>query len=98
LAGAEGSQVTVVDVPQYSYAWRSVQGVPVVEESCALRRSSSAASASGADREQHLARMSWSERASALCHQLPVTDLVRVEASEALLLSASADGVIKAWR
>jgi hypothetical protein len=92
--GGEGGQASLVDVPQFSYALRSVQGVPVLEESCLLQRSSSAA----ADREQHLARVGWSERAAALCHQLAVTDLARAEASEPLLLSAGADGVIKAWR
>ncbi|KAI3438322.1 hypothetical protein D9Q98_000756 [Chlorella vulgaris] len=97
-AAAEGSQVTMVDVPQYSYAYRSVQGVPVVEESCTLQRSSCNAATSGPDREQHQARMAWTERAAALCHQLAVTDLLRVEATEPLLLSAGADGVIKAWR
>lgn len=98
LAGGEGSQVSLVDVPQYTYASCSVHGVPVVEESCTLQRSSSGAAASGGDREQHLARVGWAERAAALCHQLAVTDLLRVEASEPLLLSAAADGVIKAWR
>ena len=90
----EGGAATVVDVPQYSYATRSVQGVPVLEECCTLQRSSSAT----ADREAHLARQGWSERAAALCHQLAVTDLARVEASEPLLLSAGADGCVKAWR
>lgn len=100
-AAAEGSPVvTHVDVPHYSYAARSVQGVPVLEEACALQRSSVQLSAgiSFAEWEQHLAKQGWAERAAALCHQLPVTDLARVEAGEPLLLSASADGVVKAWR
>ena len=94
-AGSEGSPAALVDVPVYSYAQRVVQGgVVVVEEHCALQRSSSAL-----DREQYLARAGWAERAAALCHQLGVTDLARAEAGgEALLLSAGADGVVKAWR
>ncbi|KAL4452504.1 hypothetical protein ABPG75_008166 [Micractinium tetrahymenae] len=101
IATAEaGSQATPVDVPAYSYAARSIAGVPVLEESCTLQRSSSAAASSAAEREAHLARMAWAERAAALCHALAVTDLARVEAQsgEPLLLSAGADGVIKAWR
>ena len=89
-AGGEGG---AVDVPQYAYAARSVQGVPVLEESCTLQRTPA-----GADREAHLARQGWAERAAALCHQLGVTDLARAQASEPLLLSAGADGCVKAWR
>lgn len=92
-AGEAGGEGGAVDVPQYGYATRSVQGVPVLEESCTLQRCSSSA-----DREAHLARQGWAERASALCHQLGVTDLARAEASEPLLLSAGADGCVKAWR
>jgi cell division protein FtsW len=39
--GGEGGQASLVDVPQFSYALRSVQGVPVLEESCLLQRGSS---------------------------------------------------------
>lgn len=101
IAAAEaGSPATLVDVPAYSYATRSVAGVPVVEECCTLQRSSSAGAGSAAEREAHLARLAWAERAAALCHALAVTDLARAEAQtgEPLLLSAGADGVIKAWR
>lgn len=101
VSGAAAAEAAAVDVPQYRYATRSVGGVPVLEESCSLQRLAVGA----ADREQRaaeyellLARQGWAERAAALCHQLAVTDLARVEASEPLLLSAGADGCVKAWR
>ena len=90
-AGVEGGHVPAADIPQYGYACRSVAGVPVLEESCTMQPPA-------ADREQGLARQSWAERAAALCHQLGVADLARVEASEPLLVSAGGDGCIKAWR
>lgn len=101
VSGAAAAEAAAVDVPQYRYATRNVGGVPVLEESCSLQRLAVGA----ADREQRaaeyellLARQGWAERAAALCHQLAVTDLARVEASEPLLLSAGADGCVKAWR
>ncbi len=106
-ADAAGSaHVSVVDVPKYDYGQRSVQGVPVVEEFCTLERSSSSsAGSSGRDPGgssnggQHSLRLGWAERAAAQCHQQPILDLARVDAtSQPLLLSCCHDGTIKAWK
>ena len=37
-------------------------------------------------------------RHALVCHNLPITQLVSLEAGERVLLSASQDGIVKAWK
>ncbi|GAB4818761.1 hypothetical protein N2152v2_005807 [Parachlorella kessleri] len=99
---AGAAHVSLVDVPKYEYSQRSVQGVPVIEEFCTLERSTSGAGVgalAGGGGGQHSQRLGWAERAAAQCHQQPILDLARVDAtSQPLLLTCCHDGTIKAWR
>jgi hypothetical protein len=95
-----------VDMPRYRYAQRNVQGVSVLEETCAMHPE--LLSTSPGARDRYLHALGWSERAAGLCHHEAVLDLARVDAvpgagmaegaAEPLLLSCSRDGVVKAWR
>lgn len=104
--GLEGSpsfsqQDTVFDWPTYEYMQRNVGGVPVIEENCRLTRCSAAAAASRdvVEMEVFQSRLAWTERATGAAHGAAVLDMVRVDTQDqALLVSCSVDGVIKAWR
>jgi len=93
-------QDTVFDWPKYEYIQRDVGGVPVIEENCRLTRCSAAAAASRdvGEMEVFQSRLAWTERAAGAAHGAAVLDMVRVDTQDqALLVSCSVDGVIKAW-
>lgn len=92
---------TVVEWPSFEYSQRTVNNVAVLEESCRLVKSSSLAAAQSSnpgDMESHQAKMAWAERASGAAHKASVTDLIRMDVPEPMLVSSGLDGAIKAWR
>jgi phosphoinositide-3-kinase regulatory subunit 4 len=83
--------------PMFEYCCKLMNEVPVVEEGCQLNRTPSSQLSS--QRQQQREAQTWWERASGLCHKQTITAMARVEGhSEALLATASMDGVVKVWR
>lgn len=83
--------------PMFEYSCKLLNEVPVVEEGCQLNRPPSQPASS--QRQQQLEAQTWWERASGLCHKQTITAMARLEGhSEALLATASMDGVVKVWR
>jgi hypothetical protein len=99
--GTDSPLVPIVDVPHYFYSSKPVGGIPVVEEEVRMERFGGrmAGELSTTERDTHVAKLAWAERAAGLCHRHAVVDLARVQgATAALLVSAGADGVLKVWR
>ncbi|KAK9909837.1 hypothetical protein WJX75_008190 [Coccomyxa subellipsoidea] len=76
----------------YVYSHKTMQGVGVVEESCITRSTDSQLIPE--TEKQHSAL----DRAAAICHQDGILHMTSLDCTDRILLTASHDGVVKAWK